>query len=334
MISTRTPFRVSLIGGSLDYPTWYKEHGGSVISTTINKYCYLYCRYLPPFFNYKYRIRYSKREEVNSVFDIKHPSVRECLKWMNESNGIELIHSSDIPAMSGMGSSSAFTVGLLNALAGLKGNLVTKRQLARDAIYIEQNKIKENVGSQDQVACAFGGLNKIDFSNDRDFFVNPIILKSDNIRLLEDHLLLFFTGFSRNASEIAKEQIENIKDRKSQLLHLSELVKDMEKVFSLNNNLANINEIGKILNESWELKKQMSSKITNDSLNTMYSKALEGGAIGGKILGAGGGGFLLVFVEPDKTENVKRELRDLIHVPFRFENLGSQIISYSTQEIF
>ena len=211
MIITRTPFRISFFGGGTDYPVWYKENGGAVISTTINKYCYISCRYLPPFFDHKYRIRYTSREETQNVSEIEHPSVRECIKFLNLEKGIEMVHTSDIPAQSGVGSSSAFTVGYINALYALKGKMMTKRQLASDAIHIEQDILKENVGSQDQVAAAFGGLNKIEFGGEKDFYVSPITIGKEKLDFLQDHLMLFFTGFSRNASDIADEtEIESV----------------------------------------------------------------------------------------------------------------------------
>jgi D-glycero-alpha-D-manno-heptose-7-phosphate kinase len=203
MIITRTPFRISFFGGGTDYPVYYNEHGGSVLSTTINKYCYITCRYLPPFFEHNYRIRYSKKEEIQTVDEIQHPSVRECLKFVGIEKGIEMVHTGDIPAMSGIGSSSSFTVGFLNALYALQGKMVTKRKLAFDAIHVEQKIIKENVGSQDQVAAAFGGFNRIDFGGTEGIFVQPITTTPEKLQYLQDCLLFYFTGFSRLASDIA-----------------------------------------------------------------------------------------------------------------------------------
>lgn len=330
MIITRTPFRISFFGGGTDYPVWYKENGGSVLSATINKYCYISCRYLPPFFDYKYRIRYSHREETKSVDEIKHLSVRECIKYLNIDRGIEMVHTSDIPAQSGIGSSSAFTVGFLNALYALKGNIVTKRQLARDAIYVEQNLIKENVGSQDQVIVSFGGVNKIEFGGDKEFFVYPITIAKEKVVLLENHLMLFFTGFSRNASEIAGEQIKKTPEKKVELKTMTEMVDEAIKI--LNGNSNGIINFGKLLDESWKIKRSLTSRITTDKINEIYDNAVKAGALGGKLLGAGGGGFILFFVPPEKQPLVKEKLKNFLYVPFQFENLGTQIILYSTQD--
>ncbi|MDT8303900.1 MAG: hypothetical protein RQ760_20625, partial [Sedimentisphaerales bacterium] len=233
MIISRTPFRISFFGGGTDYPLWYKENGGVVLNTTINKYCYISCRFLPPFFDYKYRIRYSLREEATKLSQIKHPSVRECLRFMRIEQGIEMVHTSDLPARSGIGSSSAFTVGFLNTLHALTGRMVGKRQLASNAIYIEQDIIGEHVGSQDQVATAFGGFNRIEFNGKENFFVQPVTVNSKKITELQNHIMFFFTGFSRTASEIASEQIQNISSKTVELRTMKEMAE--EGVNILNN---------------------------------------------------------------------------------------------------
>jgi D-glycero-alpha-D-manno-heptose-7-phosphate kinase len=330
VIITRTPFRISFFGGGTDYPIWYREHGGAVLSTSINKYCYISCRYLPPFFDYKYRLRYSSREEVNAINEIAHPSIRECLRFMNIEKGIEMVHTSDIPARSGIGSSSAFTVGLLNALYALLGKMVTKRQLAREAIHIEQDLIKESVGSQDQVSCSFGGLNKIEFGGSNEFYVNPIPLATEKIDLLQKHLMLFFTGFTRNASDIADEQISNTHSKNVELKAMVEMVN--QGINILNDNTSDIRDFGKLLHEAWEVKKGLTNSITTDRIDDIYRAAREAGAIGGKLLGAGGGGFMLFFAAPEVQQTIKDRLRKLLYVPFAFENLGTQIIVYSTQD--
>jgi D-glycero-alpha-D-manno-heptose-7-phosphate kinase len=327
MIITRTPFRISFFGGGTDYPVWYRENSGAVLSTTINKYCYINCRYLPPFFNYKYRIRYTLREETQRVDEIKHPTVRECLRYLNIDKGIEMVHASDIPAQSGVGSSSTFTVGFLNALYALKGEMVTKRQLAREAIHIEQNLIKENVGSQDQVAAAFGGLNKIEFGGEREFYAYPITIPNDKLNLLQDHLMLFFTGFTRNASEIAGEQIKKTSGKKKELKVMVEMVD--EAVNILNSN-SDIEDFGKLLREAWKVKRSLTGLISTSKIDDIYQAAINAGAIGGKLCGAGGGGFILLFVPPENQDNVKDKLKDLLLVPIRFENLGSHLVFYST----
>jgi D-glycero-alpha-D-manno-heptose-7-phosphate kinase len=329
MIITRTPFRISFFGGGTDYPHWYKEHNGTVLSTTINKYCYISCRYLPPFFPYKYLIRYFNREEVKNVSQINHPSVRECLKYLKINKGIEMVHTSDIPARSGVGSSSSFTVGFLNALTALEGKMITKRSLARDAIYVEQELLKENVGSQDQVAAAFGGLNKIEFGGDLNFYVQPLTISQENLKLFQDHLMLFFTGLSRTASNIAKEQIESIPIRKRELRIMDELVDEAISILSGDYN--NIIEIGNLLNETWEIKKHLTKLISNNTIEEIYNIAMNAGALGGKLLGAGGGGFILFFVSPEHQLSVKERLKDFLYVPFRFENLGSQVVMYATE---
>lgn len=336
MIITRTPFRMSFFGGGTDYPIWYRENRGIVLNTTIDKYCYISCRYLPPFFNYKYRIRYTTREETQNIDEIKHPSVRECIKFLGIEKGIEMIHTSDIPAQSGIGSSSSFTVGFLNSLYALKGEIITKRRLARDAINIEQNIIKENVGSQDQVAAAYGGFNRIEFKKsnggESEFEVYPITIGKEKLLDLQNHLMLFFTGFSRNASDIAEEQIKNTQNRKNELNVMLDIVDEAINV--LNGKDSDIRDFGKLLDKSWKIKRCLTNKITNQEIDKIYDSALKSGALGGKLLGAGGGGCILFFVEPDIQHKVREKLKNLLYIPFKFENLGSQIIHYEPREGF
>lgn len=332
MIISRTPFRISFFGGGTDYPVWYNEHGGAVLATSINKYCYITCRYLPPFFEHKYRIVYSKTEQTQNIFEIQHPSVKETLNFMGIDHGVEIHHDADLPARTGLGSSSAFTVGLLNALYALKGKMVTKRQLALEAIQIEQDRIKENVGSQDQTIAAFGGLNKIEFGGEQQILVQPITLNSRKCLHLQDHLMLFFTGLSRTASEIAGEQIKKTPDKKNELTRMREMVE--EAIDILNGGDSDITDFGKLLHESWMIKRSLTDKISNEQIDTVYNDALNAGALGGKLLGAGGGGFILFFVEPEFQPKVKEKLKNLLYVPFKFENLGSQIIYYAPQNNF
>jgi len=332
MIITRTPFRMSFFGGGTDYPVWYTDNSGAVLSTTINKYCYISCRYLPPFFAYKYLLRYSTREEVTAINEIVHPSIRECLRFMNIEKGIEVVHTGDIPARSGIGSSSAFTIGLLHALYALSGKMVTKRQLARDAIHVEQDLIKENVGSQDQIATAFGGFNKIEFSGANDFYVYPLTIHPDKLSLLQSHLLLFFTGFSRNASDIASEQIRQTHRNETELKTMMEMVD--EAIGILNQSSDDLTDFGRLLNESWKLKKGLNGLISNNKIDDIYEAAVQSGALGGKLLGAGGGGFMLFFAPPEYHQKIRKSLRDLLHVPFGFEKLGTQVILYSTQDFY
>lgn len=332
MIISRTPFRISFFGGGTDYPVWYKENKGVVLSTTINKYCYITTRYLPPFFNYKYRIRYTFREEANNISEIKHPSVKECLKFLNINKGVEMVHTSDLPAMSGIGSSSAFTVGFLNSLYGLTGKIIGKRQLALDAINIEQNLIKEDVGSQDQVAAAFGGFNKIEFGGNEKIRVQPIVISEDKLKLLQDHLLLFFTGFSRNASEIAKEQIKATPFKNKELKTMQGMVQ--EAINILNSGSDNIKDFGRLMGESWNIKKSLTNKISNSQIDNIYQAGIEAGVLGGKLCGAGSGGFMLFFAPPEVHAKIKERLKNLLYVPFYFDRTGSQIIFYSSQDFF
>lgn len=329
MIITRTPFRISFFGGGTDYPVFYKEHGGAVLSTTINKYCYITCRYLPPFFDHNFRIRYTNREETKTIGEIVHPSVRECLRYMKIEKGVEIVHSGDIPAMSGIGSSSSFTVGLLNALYALKGQIVTKRKLAFDAIHVEQNLIGEPVGSQDQTAAAFGGFNKIEFGHKKDgVFVQTLPISAEKLEYLQSCLLFYFTRFPRFASEVSKEQIKNTHQKIKELKLMQEMVD--ESIEILSGPAEQYYKFGKLLNESWMLKRGLTHLITNGSIDDIYQAAMNAGAIGGKLCGAGGGGFILLFVPPEKQPKVKEKLKDLLLVPIRFENLGSHIAFYST----
>ena len=333
MIISRTPFRISFFGGGTDYPVWYREHGGAVLATSINKYCYITARYLPPFFDHKYRIRYSEREEVQNISEIKHPSARECLTFLNfDRRGVEIQHNSDLPARIGVGSSSAFTVGLLNTLYALKGKMVTKRQLALEAIHIEQDRIKENVGSQDQTTAAFGGFNKIEFGGEQHIQVQPVTLNAEKIQLFQEHLMLFFTGFARTASEIAGEQIKKTPKKKDELTRMSEMVD--EAIDILNGSSSDITDFGRLMHETWMIKRGLTNKITTPEIDNIYETAIKAGALGGKLLGAGGGGCILFFVEPELQPRVKDALKKLVHIPFGFGNLGSQIIYYAPANNF
>ncbi|MHB8279574.1 MAG: GHMP family kinase ATP-binding protein [Candidatus Humimicrobiaceae bacterium] len=328
MIITRTPFRISFFGGGTDYPAYYEEHGGACLSTTINRYCYITCRYLPPFFDHKFVVRYSKKELTKTIDEIVHPSARECLKFMGIDRGAEIIHTSDLPAMSGIGSSSAFTVGLLNALYSLKGQMQTKRKLAFDAIHVEQNLIRENVGSQDQVAVAFGGFNKITFNGQNEIFVQPVTIGKEKLEYFQSHFLLYFTGFSRFASEIAEEQIKRIPENIKELTAMKQMVGAAIDI--LNGPIDSINDFGKMLDESWSLKKLLGKLVSNNNIDQIYEAAKSAGALGGKICGAGAGGFMVLFIPPEKQPKVKEVLKKLILVPFQFENIGSHVILYTT----
>lgn len=326
MIVTRTPFRVSFFGGGTDYPPWFRQYGGAVLATTIDKYCYISCRHLPQFFDHKHRIVYSAIENVSDIDEIKHPAVREVLRWAGVDKGLEVHHDGDLPARSGLGSSSSFTVGLIKALAALDGRIVSKEQLAADAIHIEQNLIKENVGSQDQISAAFGGFNKVVFHQNDTFDVEPIILKKERQEELESHLMLFFTGFSRIASEVAGSKIANLVNREQELKRMYQMVDEAIEI--LQNDKTSIEAFGALLHQSWQLKRNLSQKVTTPEIDVLYEMAMRAGAIGGKILGAGGGGFLLIFARPEIQPLVRSALSHLIHVPFKFENSGSRVVLY------
>lgn len=326
MIITRTPFRISFFGGGTDYPMWYREHGGAVLATTIDKYCYISLRHLPPFFEHKHRIVYSRIENVRENNDIEHPAVREVLKWANVVDGLEIHHDGDLPARSGLGSSSAFTVGLAHALYCLRGQMVSKSILARDAIYIEQDLIGENVGSQDQVSAAYGGLNRIDFHRDDAFDVMPVILPALRRVELRDHLMLCFTGVSRIADTIAKSKIENIKNRETELNRMREMVD--EAVSILANSRVPLDEFGKLLDLSWKYKRSLSDQVSTPQIDQIYEEAMRAGALGGKILGAGGGGFMLLFAKPNRHASIRERLKELVHVNFNFEDSGSRVVLY------
>jgi D-glycero-alpha-D-manno-heptose-7-phosphate kinase len=327
MIITRTPFRISFFGGGTDYPAWYQEHGGVVLATSIDKYCYITCRYLPPFFEHRHRIVYSIVETVQRAEEIKHPAVRAILEWAGcDGEGLEIHHDGDLPARSGLGSSSSFTVGLIHALAALKGRYISKDELAKRAIYVEQQVIKENVGSQDQISAAFGGLNRIDFTTSNTFQVSPIVLKDDRLKEFQSHLMLCFTGFSHIASEIAKAKIDNIKHREMELHRMKEMVDEAIQI--LQSAKTPIDEVGQLLHEHWLCKRELSSKVSTPEIDHLYEEGRRCGAIGGKLLGAGGGGFLLLFVKPELQAKIKERLNHLIHVPVRFETSGSRIVLY------
>ena len=322
MIISRTPLRVSFFGGSTDYPVWYRENPGAVLATTIDKYCWVTCRYLPPFFEHKHRIVWSFIELVQKIDDIKHPGVRETLKFMKVAEGLEIHYDGDLPSQTGLGSSSAFVAGLLHALYAMKGIEPADMQLALSAIHIEQELIRENVGSQDQTMAAFGGFNRVDFLGDN-ISVTPIQVPPERLDQLQSHLMLLFTGFQRTASQIAGEQIKETPSHVSELKEMYYLVKEAENILCSDTDLVGF---GKLLHESWKLKRSLTSKISTPYIDYLYDKAINAGAIGGKITGAGGGGFLLLFVTPELQSKVKESLGNLLHVPFRFEDEGSKVI--------
>lgn len=327
MIIVRTPFRISLFGGGTDYPAWYQEHGGAVLATSIDKYCYLTCRYLPPFFEHRYRVVYSRIETVSEIHDIEHPAVRAVLQYSGQTRGLEIHHDGDLPARSGLGSSSSFTVGLLHALSALEGKYVTKEALAKHAIHVEQNVIQEHVGSQDQISAAYGGFNRIEFKpGEQAFRVEPMVLRPERKKILQEHLMLFFTGFSRIASEIAHSKIANMKHRTTELKEMHAMVD--EGIGILHDPTRPIESFGELLHRSWLHKRSLSNKVSTPEIDELYQAGREEGALGGKILGAGGGGFLLLFVKPECQDKVRARLKNLIHVPFQFEDTGSRVVLY------
>ena len=329
MIISKTPYRISFFGGGTDYPAWFEKFGGAVLSTTIDKYCYITIRYLPPFFEHKHRIVYSIVENVKSADEIKHPVVRALLEYFKIDKGVEIHYDGDLPSRAGLGSSSSFTVGMLKSFYALKGKMISKSQLAKEAIHIERDVLSESVGSQDQVAVAHGGFNKIVFHNDHDFRVEAVTLQKQKIEQLQSHLMLVFTGLSRFASEIAAEQIRNILNKEKELKAMRYMV---DQAIEILNSDTDIVEFGRLLHQSWEIKKQLCAKVSNREVDCLYEEALKNGAIGGKLLGAGGGGFMLLFVEPQNRQKVALGLKGFLEVKFKFENEGSQIIYYNPQE--
>ncbi|MDP3027972.1 MAG: kinase [Deltaproteobacteria bacterium] len=331
MIISRTPFRISFFGGGTDYPEWYRKHGGDVLATTINKYCYITCRYLPPFFEHKSRIVYSQIESCQTIDEIRHPAVREVLRFLKYERGIEIHHDGDLPARSGMGSSSSFTVGLLNALYALKGYMLSKHQLAMESIHIEQEMIKETVGSQDQVLAAYGGFNHIQFMQNGEISVRPVVMTAERLHELNSHLMLFYTGIKRTAATVATSYVNDIESRKRQLRIMKDLVAES---MSLLNGSGELSGFGELMHEAWQAKRSLSSSVTNEDVDGIYDAARRAGAIGGKITGAGGGGFMLLFVPPESQPAVMKTLNKLIHVPFAFDFTGSQIVYFQHEEDF
>jgi D-glycero-alpha-D-manno-heptose-7-phosphate kinase len=332
MIITRTPFRISFFGGGTDYPVYYREHGGAVLSTTIDKGCYITCRYLPPFFEYHSRVSYSKVENVIRNDSIEHPSVRACLQFLKATEGVEIHHVADLPARTGLGTSSAFTVGLLLGLYALKDQMRDKRALAADAINVEQNLLQEAVGAQDQVSAAYGGFNRINFQVDDTIEVTRLLTAPSRLAELQQHLVLFFTGFSRTASEIAKEQIRVTPQKKKELETMFQMVNEAEAIITTPNRP--IHDFGRLLHEGWKVKRTLTNSITTSSIDEIYETGLSAGALGGKLLGAGGGGFMLFFVPPERREALRLRLKKLLCVPFSFSSRGSQVVVYEPEEGF
>lgn len=331
MIITKTPFRMSFFGGGTDLPEFFNEYGGSVLSTTFDKYCYVNVRHLPHFFDWKTELTYSKMERVDKTEDIQHPLIRNAMKFLDMKD-LRLIYEADLPARSGLGTSSSFAVGMLNAFYCLKGKYVDKRTLANQAIYLERELCNEAGGWQDQVAAAFGGFNRINF-NDNCYEVIPLIINPERKRQLQNNLLMFFTGFTRFSSEVQKANEAKPEERASKRLRLKEmcsLVDEAEIILTDKNK--NLDEFGKLLDCTWRLKRQTGAAVSTNSIDALYDKGIKAGALGGKLLGAGGGGFLVFYVQPEKKFAVMEAMKELLYIPFEFENSGSQVLYYEPEK--
>ena len=321
MITVRVPFRMSFFGGGSDFPDFYRLHGGTVLSTAINKYCYVTLRALPPLFDYKSEFVYSKTERVRENSEILHPAIREAMIW-KRVEGVRLTYDADLPARSGLGTSSSFAVGMMHAIHVMRGEAVTPRLLADEAIYLERTLCRECGGVQDQIAAAFGGLNRIDF-DEKGYTVTPLLINEARKKALEDHLMLFFTGTSRFSAELQVAHQASLVTKQSELARMAEMAREACEL--LENDMP-LSRFGEMLHEAWQIKRGVTNEITNDTVDAYYERAMAAGALGGKLLGAGGGGFLLFFVEREKRAAVRAALPDLAEIPFAFEDKGSQIV--------
>lgn len=328
MIITKTPFRMSFFGGGTDMEEYFRKNGGAVLSTTFDKYCYVNVRHLPRFFDWKNEFSYSKTERVVEVKDIEHPAIRNAMEML-DMHEIRLVYEADLPARSGLGTSSSFAVGMLNAFYALKGKYADKRKLADKAIYLERVLCNESGGWQDQIAASFGGMNRIEFNKDGTYDVNPIIIHPERKKQLNDNLLMFFTGFTRFSSEIQKLNQTSSQDKTSQLNEMYSLVNEAEDVLESKNR--DLDDFGRLLDKTWKLKRQTGDAITTDSIDAIYARGIKAGALGGKLLGAGGGGFLLFYVQPEKKAAVMEAMQDMLYVPFKFEDGGTRVIHYSPE---
>lgn len=328
MIITRTPFRMSFFGGGTDMKDFFTEHGGAVISTTFDKYCYVIVRHLPRFFDYSTELSYSKIERVTSIDDIEHPAIRNAMKML-DMHELRLTYEADLPARSGLGTSSSFAVGMLNAFYALKGKYADKKKLADDAIYLERVLCNESGGWQDQIAASFGGFNRINFNKDGTYDVYPLIIHPDRKKQLDDNLLMFFTGFTRFSSDMQKANAKGYHDKTKQLLEMLDLVDRAQEILTDKN--SDLDDFGRLLDHTWKLKRQTGGAITTDSIDALYQRGIDAGALGGKLLGAGGGGFLVFYVQPEKKQAVKEAMKDLLYVPFHFEDGGTRVIHYTPE---
>ena len=327
MIITKTPFRMSFFGGGTDMESFFMENGGAVLSTTFDKYCYVNVRHLPRFFDYSTELSYAKIERVTDVNDIQHPAIREAMKML-DMHEIRLTYEADLPARSGLGTSSSFAVGMINAFYALKGKYADKKKLADAAIYLERELCKEAGGWQDQIAASYGGFNRINFNSDG-YEVLPLIINPERKRQLNNNLMMFFTGFTRFSSDVQKANASNKADKVNQLKEMLALVDEAEKV--LVDKQSDLDEFGRLLDHTWRIKRKTGNTVSTNSIDELYDKGLKAGALGGKLLVAGGGGFLVFYVEPDKQEKVKKAMEDLLYIPFEFEDGGTRVIHYSPE---
>lgn len=328
MIITKTPFRMSFFGGGTDMESFFKENGGSVLSTTFDKYCYVNVRHLPRFFDYSTELSYSKTERVTNIDDIEHPAIRNAMKML-DMHEIRLTYEADLPARSGLGTSSSFAVGMLNAFYALKGKYASKKQLADEAIYLERVLCNETGGWQDQIAASFGGFNRIDFNADG-YTVHPVIVSPQRKQQLNNNLMMFFTGFTRFSSEIQKANKLDDESKTKQLKQMLTLVDEAESI--LTDQSKDLDDFGRLLDVTWKLKRQTGKSVSTSNIDNLYDKGISAGALGGKLLGAGGGGFLVFYVTPEKQVAVKEAMKDLLYIPFEFEDNGAQVIYYGPEE--
>lgn len=329
MIITRTPFRMSFFGGGTDIKAFFEKYGGAVISTTFDKYCYVTVRHLPRFFDYSSEISYSRLERVTAVDDILHPAVRNAMKML-DMHHIRLTYEADLPARSGLGTSSSFAVGMLNAFHALKGRYADKKKLADEAIYLERVLCREAGGWQDQIAASFGGFNRINFNKDGTYDVYPLIMKPKRKKALNDNLVMYFTGFTRFSSDVQKANEKSADEKVKQHLQMLELVDEAERI--LIDDTTDLDDFGHLLDHTWKLKKQTGSAVSTENIDALYDRGIEAGALGGKLLGAGGGGFLVFYVQPEYKTQLKEAMSDLLYIPFRFENSGTRVIYYEEEE--
>lgn len=328
MIITKTPFRMSFFGGGTDMESFFKENGGSVLSTTFDKYCYVNVRHLPRFFDYSTELSYSKTERVTNIDDIEHPAIRNAMKML-DMHEIRLTYEADLPARSGLGTSSSFAVGMLNAFYALKGKYASKKQLADEAIYLERVLCNEAGGWQDQIAASFGGFNRIDFNADG-YTVHPVIVSPQRKQQLNNNLMMFFTGFTRFSSEIQKANKLDDESKTKQLKQMLTLVDEAESI--LTDHSKDLDDFGRLLDVTWKLKRQIGKSVSTSNIDNLYDKGISAGALGGKLLGAGGGGFLVFYVTPEKQAAVKEAMEDLLYIPFKFEDSGTQVIYYGPED--